>query len=105
MTNKKMNNKNTIEFLKRRLLWMVRCIPGRSVHALRPEPQRHLLLKARVYRVLCPSALAGEAIELSLPAITSGAAHDQLPTQHQRVIELLKRRLWLLRRDPFSLVR
>jgi hypothetical protein len=59
-------HQRVIELLKRRLLWMVRyCIPGRSVHALRPEPQRHLLLKARVYRVLCPSTLAGETISFS----------------------------------------
>ena len=27
-------------------------VPARSVHALRPDPHRDLLLKARVYRVL-----------------------------------------------------
>jgi hypothetical protein len=35
-------------FLKRSFLWMVRTVPGRNVHALRPEPHRDLLLKARM---------------------------------------------------------
>jgi hypothetical protein len=42
-----------VELLKCRLLCTGRCtVPGRNVHALRPEPHRDLLLKARVCPVL-----------------------------------------------------